>query len=326
MDEDGSKGVRRRAGREREHAFWPMVLLLGVCAATGPGQWGLAQDPASAPDAGARRCAMGWNLRAVVGSDVKDIRAAVDVWLVELGRMEGLRAESRMYTNMRDMLRDLKAGKLDIVSGTALDYLGICKNVEVELAFVGVRQGRKAHSYRVLVHGDSGIMDVAGLKGKRLAVKHGEEMGRLYLNTLLLRHGMREAPSCFSTVVEKGKFSQAVLAVFFGQADACVVTEGVLDTMIALNPQIGQRLKVLASSPRFVAQISFFRKEYDADARRSVVERALSLTGSAPGRQLLTLFRLDRLGLVKESDLDTVRDLLGEYERLGGRCCATAGD
>jgi len=304
-------------------------LAAVVCCLCAAAQWPAsltAQQRKSVVCDDTGRCLMGWNFEAVVGTPRKDVRAAADVWLVELGKAHGLRAASHIYDNIHDIVADFGAGKLDMVGGTALDYLYLDERFEVEVAFVGMRHGRKAASYRVLARADSGVEGVKDLHGKRLAMKKGEDVGLLYLNVLLLRERLGEAPSVFGSIQRTQKYSRAVLAVFFGKADACIVREDVWETMVALNPQIGRRLKVLASSPELVDRVLFFRKAYNQELKDLILRQAVCLNETPAGMQLLTLFRMDSTALLRESDLDSVRDLLKEYRELGGGNQIAAGN
>lgn len=290
-----------------------LICLLPVMPLCAAGD----DSPGLCPDGG--RCVMGWNLKAMVYVDLKDIRAALDIWVVEVGRRNGLRMESRIYNDVRDVLADLKAGKVDMVTGTMLDYLYLAERTDIEVAFVGTSNGRKAEVFRLLVRADADIKDLADLRGKRLVVRKGEELGLLYVDVLLLRKGLGTCRSLFETVTEKQRPSQAVLSVFFGQADACIVAEGVVETMAAMNPQVGERLRAMASSPDLVDRVSFFRKAYDARAKDLLLRQASRLKETPGGRQLLLLFRGDGVARLRESELSPVRALLDEYKRLRGR-------
>lgn len=77
----------------------------------------------------------------------------------------------------------------------------------------------------MIVRSGSIISGLADLKGKVLAITSEDEAGRIYLNTLLLQNNFQEISEHFSAIIEKRMFSQVILAVFFGQADACIATD-----------------------------------------------------------------------------------------------------
>ena len=71
-----------------------------------------------------------------------------------------------------------------------------------------------------------------------------------WLDIALFNDGCRPVAE-FCRVEQNKKLTKVVLPVFFRQNDACVVTRRGFKTMSELNPQVGQQLRVLASSPNW---------------------------------------------------------------------------
>ena len=258
---------------------------------------------------------MGFNIQVLADAHATDLQAAVQLWVREVTRKTNLEPVTRLYDDVESMLRAFQRKDIDLANGTALDYLRISREVDVEVAFGGSVGGRATRKYLVLVRADSPYADIKDLAGKRLAVRMRDDVGRLFLDTLLLRSVGREAPEFFLPISEKKKFSQVVLAVFFGQADVCVTTDTVFRTMTELNPQVGRRLRPIAVSPELLDRVSFFRKGYSPRAKQLLTHEASMLAGNEHGKQFLTLFKIDGVALLQDSDLDSVRVLLKEYEQ-----------
>lgn len=83
-----------------------------------------------------------------------------------------------------------------------------------------------------------------------------------------------------------------------------------------MNPQVGRDLKVMASSPELVTQVSVYRKSLRGDIKHNILDLGKSFKKSQRGRQTLLLFKIEDLGPLKDSDLKSVGDLMSEYERL----------
>ncbi len=154
------------------------------------------------------------------------------------------------------------------------------------------------------------------LQVKVLAMTESDEVGRLFLNTLLLENGLSEIKQHFAVIMEKRIFSQVILAVFFGQADAGIVTDFSFDTIAELNPQIRNRLKIIAASPPVVHAVSILRKDIDDETKKTVMDLISRLDESAEGQQVLTLFKIDRMVPIYESDLSSMVELYSRYARL----------
>jgi ABC-type phosphate/phosphonate transport system substrate-binding protein len=113
-----------------------------------------------------------------------------------------------------------------------------------------------------------------------------------------------------------GKSQGCVLAVFFGTVDACVVDEVNLDLAKEMNPQLAQ-LKVLVRSRPIIESIVAtpiephpYLKEWK--------EAMLSGHQDPRGRQILMVFKTDRVVPIQPADLDSARELWRDYFRLPG--------
>jgi hypothetical protein len=88
--------------------------------------------------------------------------------------------------------------------------------------------------------------------------------------------------------------------------------------MVELNPQVGKQLRAIAMSPEIVTNITFIRKGCDQKKKRLFQNKVLTLEETSRGRQILMLFQTDKLALLKESELNTLKALLNEYNKLKG--------
>lgn len=250
-------------------------------------------------------------------TDMKDIRSALDLWMKMIGEKTGFKIETTMYDNINSLLQDYRKGSLDVLNLAPLSYLRLEKQfLNLEPLFVPVLGGKKTRKYLLIVRSDSALTDIHDLRGRKLAVMTTNEVGYIYLNILLLREKLGKAEFFFSDIIGKTKFSQAVLSVFFGQADACIATDIVLKTMIELNPQIGKRLKIISSSPEVANLVAFVRSDLDKQIKEAGLRELFNLENSDVGRQGLVLFGVERLVPLSESDLVTLRALFKEYNEL----------
>ena len=112
------------------------------------------------------------------------------------------------------------------------------------------------------------------------------------------------------------KASQAILPVFFRQADACIVTRRAFEVSAELNPQIAQKLKPIITSPLFADSIVLFRKGYKSDNKKIFIDTALNIKKYPKGKQIMTLFQIGGFAPFKESYLDSVITLMRESGKL----------
>jgi ABC-type phosphate/phosphonate transport system substrate-binding protein len=260
-----------------------------------------------------------YSTKTLADVDQKDALAALKIYMEELGRQVGYAITGCLYDSTDRMVQDVRAGKADVIALTTPDYVRLKGRIATEPAITHVRGGKSKHSFLILTRRDGPFSELGSLKNRRISVLKGDEVGMLFLNTTLLRQGFPEARSFFSSVDEKPKTSQVILSVFFGQADCGIVDDVAFRTMCELNPQIGRGLAVLSSSPDLATGISFFRGGLSAEAKAAILSWSGRLKDYPRGRQVLMLFKIDDIVPAKESNLESIKDLMADYERLQRR-------
>ena len=128
------------------------------------------------------------------------------------------------------------------------------------------------------------------LRGRTVALYNSDKMSLAmpWMDVVLLREGMIGASNgFFGKVMRDRKLSTAVLGVFFGQRDACIVTLSGFRGMVELNPQVGRQLRVIETSPPFIPTVFCFRREFQSPQNERVFDAILRLHESVAGRQIL---------------------------------------
>lgn len=259
---------------------------------------------------------LAYSLQGLADVDAKDAIAALRIYTSELAKSVGYAADSYLYDNLDRVIADIQMGKADLIALSAMEYLRIKGRAELELALGHVKGGKKSVKYLLITHQKNGYTHLESLREKRLLMSKGDSTAQMYLQTLLLRQKFGDLNTFFSAVDEKSKTSQVTLPVFFGQADACIITDVAFKTMVEMNPQLGRDLKVMASSPELTTHVTAFRKSLAEDIKEKTLDVGKMLKNSARGRQVLMLFKIEDLVPINEPDLESLRNLVGEYNQL----------
>ena len=83
-----------------------------------------------------------------------------------------------------------------------------------------------------------------------------------------------------------------------------------------MNPQLGEQLRIIYSSPEMMHMVVFYRQALDEQIKQTMLNAILNLADTEYGRQLLMLFQIERCIPVVEGDLASVKDLINEYQEL----------
>jgi phosphonate transport system substrate-binding protein len=263
---------------------------------------------------------VGFSTRILSDIDPRDAQVAMELWTKELSRSMGIKTlpQTVIFRNAADLLEAVKKGELTIVSLTAIDYLNIRDKVRLTPSVVSSSNSGRGKEAVLITHQDSGIRTVADLRGKKILLlsptKH--EATHIWLDVLLMREGNRDRFSFFRQVKEAPSASQAIMAVFFRQADASIVSRGAFETGKILNPQIGSQLFVVAESKPLLDDITCVPSSVNEKLKRSIEYAALHLHESTVGKQIFTLFHIERTVPFQPSYLDGTVELLRERDRL----------
>jgi phosphonate transport system substrate-binding protein len=212
------------------------------------------------------------------------------------------------------LLVAIRGGTVDMFSVTVQEYRQVTPYVDTSRIITDDYGGEEL---LLVVREGSGIMNLAGLRGRSLILQESPStsLAEPWLTVSLWQDGLESPQQLFGHMTRNTKLSQVVLPVFFGQADACVVTRRGLDTMVELNPQLSRKLKVLLASPKMESAFFAWRKGYPANLKKPVLDRLLDLKSSAAARQVLTLFQSPGFTARDTDCLRPANTLLDAYER-----------
>ena len=301
------KNCRGCAYGVKPACLWFCLMLLSLISA-GPGI-GAEAGPQD-------RFVLAYSARMFYDVDQKDATAALTVYSKEIAKEHGAQVESFFYKNPEGLADALLAGKVDLAVFMSDDYARLSKKLDFDLAMTVVRGGKKTERFLILVKSDSPYHNLQDLRNRNLSLAKGDSLGLLYLDVLLLKHKLPAAAKYFSLLNETARPSQAILAVFFGQSDLCVVNEISYDLVSELNPQVKARLRSVGASPEYVLGVGIFRKNMPAEQRK-ILENALLNIGDSPrGKQVLTLFKTERFAPIQPGELESVRQLIRENDAL----------
>jgi phosphonate transport system substrate-binding protein len=263
---------------------------------------------------------VGFSSRVFPDVDQRDAKVAMELWTRELARGMGLKNPpvTTIFRNSADLVDAVKNGNLTIVTLPATEYLQVRDRTPMIPIIVAAANAGNARQYVLIVRKDSGIRSVSDLRNKDILIPTATkfEASHIWLHVLLLRELHRNSPEFFRQVRECSAASQSIMGVFFKKVDAAIVSRGSLDASTVLNPQIGKQLLVLAESKPLHGDITCVPATVSEKLKRMIENAALHLHETASGKQIFTLFQIDRVIPFKPSYLSGLEELLRERNKL----------
>ena len=251
-----------------------------------------------------------------------DARAALKVWFDVVGRQRGFVLDSKIdvVDSVAEIRERLLSHSVNLISLAVIDYLEMESSRLLVPVLTDSRspRGTAPYSYVLVVGPSSGATTIAGLRGKNILTssRGAGRTAAVWLDVLLGKEKLGRAASFFASIKVPAKPQACILPVFFGTVDACVVDEVNLNLAKEMNPQLGQ-LRVLARSRPMIESVIAVPAE-PLPFQKETIDGMLSLHEDPGGRQLLLVFKTDRLVPIQPGDMDSARELWRDYYRLPG--------
>ena len=299
----------------------PMSCYLGVILLVFSSAVQAADTNGIAPESPAK-FRLAFSIGVIGEINRNDAKASTLAWGKMILSQRNIVAETvpTVFDRPDDLFHALQNEEIDAAAVLANEFLTHPAAVPPDGVFLSVRNGKTTEQYVLLVRQDSGIQDVAELKGRSLELHEGARTSLVpaWLDTVLAEHKLGLTEDMFSKITRNEKVSRVIQRLFFRQTDACVATREAFATAGELNPQILKELRVLATSQEVVPSCFFFRPGFSPNLRQRIEEATLALHETAAGKQVLTVFQGERLEKYPLSCLDSARALVAEQARLRG--------
>ncbi len=250
--------------------------------------------------------------------NINDAVVALKVWAQEVNnRMElGYEPNVLVYDNIEELIKKVNKDNVSMVVCNSLDYL----QNKSKLPIRPVMYNPNPYPFILTVRRKDDIKDLSELRGKKiiLDISINAEIQYMWLKVLLKENNCGEYKSFFKEIKEGDASSQAILSVFFGQSDACIVNKSAFQTMIELNPQVGKSLKILKSSEPFANGLAFFTLEFlkHKETCDKILKSAFEVESYPAGKQIFALLRTKQVVPYKDEGLESTQNLMDLYNKL----------
>lgn len=248
---------------------------------------------------------------------LSDARAAMKVWMETVAKDRDIAIDSNpnICATIDEAIQLGRERRIDGYGLTTDEYATLARTVHCNEFALSITGGRDKEIYVVLVRADAPAASLDDLAGRtlNLLVMPRMSLALIWLDLELMKRGRKPSGQFFGAIARSNKATQTVLPLYFGKTDAALVTQSGFNTLVELNPDLGRRLRVLATSPAIIPSGFAFRADRNPIDRGKLID-ALEHMGDTPaGRQILTLTKSDRIVLRPISCLDETLALLAEY-------------
>ena len=300
--------ISQLLGRYRIGLLALLVNLMGAVA--------VCQEPDDAPDKVYLRVASFLDATNEAGAD--SFQNSLTRWADSLVDAPAGRISSRVETSEEKWRRLLIAEDHDLYGLYAYQFLEIEELSSLRPALLTVAEHGSSSTFLLVTRRSDQIKSVRALEGKKILIDTSGvgNLPQIWLATEISEAVPIDELSGFADMVPVSSAARALLPVYFGKADACVITRSAFKDANALNPNIIVKLHFeLKSNPLLVSMFAFADHFSSVDAEK-ISSRALKTSASDETRRFLDL--VDRKGLIpyNESAMGSTRELYDKYMAL----------
>lgn len=247
-----------------------------------------------------------------------DVEVTLNFWAKDLFEIEGKKhnfaitsSKATLYEDILAMKQDFINGELDMIIAPPMLIAKYFNRSSLRDGFMGVLEDKKPEYLYLIVNADKNINSIRDLSGKRLVLQGHDETAEIFLDRLVLKEFKKSYKEINLILQSQKKSNRIVLDVFFKNADAAVVYGSAYDTMVELNPQIKNKVKILAFYPLKSKNFSYFRHDYPLI--KELNEAAMTFENTPRGKQILEIFKTPNIDYCKVDDLDVFDHFYQDY-------------
>lgn len=220
------------------------------------------------------------------------------------------------YSSPARVLQEMANHRLDAILVNPVDYLEIDHHINPDNRYSLTFGNQLEQKIHLIIRSDLNIDRLDQLKDKHLVSPTGNQLGLLFLNLTLLRNDLPVANKFFSKMSSAEDLNSAIINLFFGKADAALVTDVAYNLATELNPQISHKIEILASSIPMIPLVIGINKSVPDEFTQEVSLMVDNLDAYPRTIHLLSLFKANRIVRIDHKQIEPIRAMSNEYKNL----------
>lgn len=246
-----------------------------------------------------------------------DVVGAMKLWVEALSCITKLNFDTKVevLSAQSEIRQRVHEETVDVLVLDNADFLELSDAGSVEGVAVG-SQGGHAYAVPYLLLVNQQIDSLSQLRGKHAAyhLHTGAAAALAFTATLMAENHLGRTDAFFESFEPTTKAANCILPLFFEKIQACVVDGHDWEMLKELNPQLGNKMKILAQSAPVLDGVVAFPK-VPRPYRERIIASILQMHEDPLGAQVLSALRSGPLMPYRSEYLDSTREFWRRYER-----------
>jgi len=269
--------------------------------------WPVEAAPAEEAEAAPAEGEVSLVMSFVPSGDTEEILASGETLAKMISERTGYNVESNVATSYAAVIEAMGAGNAQIGWLNTFGYILAHEKYGVEVALATSRFGTTTYKGQIITRNDSGITDLAGLKGKTFCRPDPlSTSGWIIPSITLAANGID--PEADIEVTDVGSHNNVVTAVYNGECDAGATFVDARGSVEEDIPDVKDVVVVITESSDIPNDTVSFAADVPAEVRDNVVSALVDIAGSEDGLAALEqLYEIAGLEPVDDSFYDAFR-------------------
>jgi ABC-type phosphate/phosphonate transport system substrate-binding protein len=248
----------------------------------------------------------------------QDVHLGFNSILDSLLAADNIKCEFKDFDKTEYLTEAIKKNEINSMFGSPLEFIKSESYLTSAYLMSGVIGSNYKSKIIILVRKDSGIDTIEQLNGRKIAAQSGviQDLGGLYLETLLLEKRLPESHKFFSETMKTETSNIALVSLFFKKVDMALMSESEFNIAAELNPQMRLQTKVIAASEPYLTFVAATSKNMPADKMDAIKKGLLNVEKTSKGKSILRLLKVDGFQVIGLNELASVRELIAKNKQL----------
>lgn len=238
----------------------------------------------------------------------------------ELIKDSGLYMTIKPISTFPEIKRLILAGKIDYVIFNSYHYIShhdfIDQNINTPIWTIQ-RGPSDKENHIIVANKRHSSLDIKQFKDKTASLHQQYLLMKFYFEYIIKKTSGLNSSTFFKSINNTKTASKALLDVYFGLSDLCIVPKYIYDLSIDLNPALSQKLSIIhQSGERFLPILIFSFKHVDPVSKEVINNNIAKIGDTIRGRQILDMFNIQSVKLTNQEQIKPMINLYTNYQAL----------